>query len=60
MTKQERRYKMTIAEAVSAAAEILAGGRDVEMRSVNGGKYVIVYDLEKRKVHRKAGQGKEE
>ena len=56
MTKQERRYKLTIAEAINAAVEILTSGRDVEMRSVNGGEYVIVYELKKNRVRRTAGQ----
>lgn len=56
LTKQERRYKLTLAEALKAAAEIITSGRDVEMRAVNGGEYVIVYELKKNKVRRKAGQ----
>lgn len=53
MTTAKKRYKLSMAEAQAAAAEILSRGRDVEMRSVNNGKSVIVYELKKNKVHTK-------
>lgn len=52
MTKRDGCYKMSIAEALAAAETILRSGHDVEMRAVNKGKFVIVYELNKTKVHK--------
>lgn len=54
MTGRAKKYRLKPDEALRAAAEIIARGHDVELRSVDGGKRVIVYELHK-KVHEAPG-----
>lgn len=48
MTREKRRYKLTIDEAIEVTRNILARGQDVELRAINNGTNIIVYELNKK------------
>lgn len=47
MTGRAKQVRLKPDEALKVAAEIIARGHDVELRSVDGGQHVIVYEIHK-------------